>query len=60
MTNNEIVMQGSPSMENGFLMKTSEESAKHKNYALKLLVLGTILGIFIRWIHYFCCRWNTR
>lgn len=35
MTNNEIVMQGSPSMENGFLMKTSEESAKHKNYALK-------------------------
>lgn len=35
MTNNEIVMQGSPSMENGFLMKTSGESVKHKNYALK-------------------------
>lgn len=35
MTNNEIVMQGSPSMENGFLMNTSGESANDKNYALK-------------------------
>lgn len=35
MTNNEIVMQGSPSMENGFLINTSEKSAKPTNYALK-------------------------
>ncbi|MCT1538194.1 MULTISPECIES: RDD family protein [Lysinibacillus] len=35
MTNNEIVMQGSPSMENGFLMNISGESANDKNYALK-------------------------
>ena len=30
MTNNEIVMQGSPSMENGFLMNISGESANDK------------------------------
>lgn len=35
MTNNEIVMQGSPSMENGILINTSEKSAKPTNYALK-------------------------
>ncbi|MEA0555504.1 RDD family protein [Lysinibacillus irui] len=35
MTNNEIVMQGSPSMENGFLINTPEKSAKPTNYALK-------------------------
>ncbi|WP_155592757.1 RDD family protein [Lysinibacillus cavernae] len=35
MTNNEIVMQGSPSIENGFLINASEDSAKHKNYSLK-------------------------
>lgn len=35
MTNNEIVMQGSPSMENGCLMNISGESANDKNYALK-------------------------
>lgn len=35
MTNNEIVMQGSPSMENGFYINTSGESANEKNYALK-------------------------
>jgi len=35
MTNNEIVMQGSPSMENGFYINTSGESVNEKNYALK-------------------------
>ncbi|MEY2363724.1 RDD family protein [Lysinibacillus capsici] len=35
MTNNEIVMQGSPSLENGFYINTSGESAHEKNYALK-------------------------
>lgn len=35
MTNNEIVMQGSPSIENGVLINTSEKSATHTNYTLK-------------------------
>lgn len=30
MTNNEIVMQGSPSLENGFYINTSGESAHEK------------------------------
>lgn len=35
MTNNEIVMQGSPSTENSAVMEPSDVAIKSKNYALK-------------------------
>ena len=66
MTNNEFVMQGSPSMENGFLMNAPEESVKHKNYALKTagfwvrfwaflldgFIISAVVGILINPIFY--------
>lgn len=43
MTNNDIVMQGSPSMENTFLIN---QPITNKNYALKRQAFGYVSGHF--------------
>ncbi|MCR8852754.1 RDD family protein [Lysinibacillus fusiformis] len=66
MTNNEVVMQGSPSMENDFFNNGTEDSTRQKNYTLKTagfwirlwaflldgFIVSAVVGILINPIFY--------
>ncbi|WP_025114467.1 RDD family protein [Lysinibacillus fusiformis] len=66
MTNNEVVMQGSPSMENDFFNSGTEDSTRQKNYTLKTagfwirlwaflldgFIVSAVVGILINPIFY--------